>query len=404
MLPNITRSLLATAFTALMISTTSAVADNTEDDDRLRYESHPHKKHHHDGSNLHVDCDDGQTLTKTLEVAKSGSTIFIEGTCNERVVIKTDGLTLDGQGDAVMVGSGLPTSTSIREGGLITVDTARDVTLRGLGIDQSPEAGVVILRGASVDIEDMTIDNVAFVGIYLYENATVEAKETAVSGSGAAGFIVNGNSYLALKGDIRSANNGGDGIAVWGESTLDLLEANVLLSDNGRAGLFAFDAQVHANSIAFVGASSVSATNNGVAGIAIVGGGSMVFSLTTSITVKGSPTGLWVSNGSIGNPFGAGSFYLSGNDVGMKIDRGGRVRNAGALTIEKNKTGMAADNALDVTIASLGNMDPPVINANDLDIDLTFGSRVTFNDVTYHTISCDGTVLTRDANGDSFCN
>lgn len=74
MLPNITRSFLATAFTALLISTTAAVADNTEED-RERYERHAHKKHHHSGSSLNVDCDHGQTLTAALQIAKPGSTI-----------------------------------------------------------------------------------------------------------------------------------------------------------------------------------------------------------------------------------------------------------------------------------------------------------------------------------------
>lgn len=75
MLPNITRSLLATAFTALMINTTAALADNTEDDNSQRYERHAHKKHHHSGSSLNVDCDHGQTLTAALQIAKPGSTI-----------------------------------------------------------------------------------------------------------------------------------------------------------------------------------------------------------------------------------------------------------------------------------------------------------------------------------------
>jgi hypothetical protein len=45
-----------------------------------------------------VKCDEGQTLTDALKTAKPGDTLKVTGTCQERVTITTDRLTLDGGG------------------------------------------------------------------------------------------------------------------------------------------------------------------------------------------------------------------------------------------------------------------------------------------------------------------
>ena len=53
-----------------------------------------------------VKCDNGQTLTEALRKAKPGDTLQVTGTCQERVTITTDRLTLDGGGSAVLDGGG----------------------------------------------------------------------------------------------------------------------------------------------------------------------------------------------------------------------------------------------------------------------------------------------------------
>ena len=55
-----------------------------------------------------VHCEKGQTLTKALEKARPGDLFLVFGTCRERVVITTDQITLDGQGQAVLDGGGGP--------------------------------------------------------------------------------------------------------------------------------------------------------------------------------------------------------------------------------------------------------------------------------------------------------
>jgi nitrous oxidase accessory protein NosD len=53
-----------------------------------------------------VECDKGQTLTDALKKAKPNDTLQVTGTCQERVTITTDRLTLDGGGRAVLGGGG----------------------------------------------------------------------------------------------------------------------------------------------------------------------------------------------------------------------------------------------------------------------------------------------------------
>jgi nitrous oxidase accessory protein NosD len=52
-----------------------------------------------------VNCDRGQNIAEVLARAEPGDTIRVSGTCVERVSIKTDRITLDGQGAATLDGT-----------------------------------------------------------------------------------------------------------------------------------------------------------------------------------------------------------------------------------------------------------------------------------------------------------
>lgn len=53
-----------------------------------------------------VQCDQGDSLKKTIHQADPGETTRVTGICQERVTITTDRLTLDGHGQAVLDGGG----------------------------------------------------------------------------------------------------------------------------------------------------------------------------------------------------------------------------------------------------------------------------------------------------------
>ena len=74
----------------------------------------------------------------------------------------------------------------------------------------------------------------------------------------------------------------------------------------------------------------------------------------------------------------------------------------GPLTVKHNDVGLLAEGAGTLDIVSA----PPqttAIQNNGTDVDLKFGTRVTFDGVTIGTIVCDKTVLSRDGAGNAVC-
>jgi hypothetical protein len=72
------------------------------------------------------------------------------------------------------------------------------------------------------------------------------------------------------------------------------------------------------------------------------------------------------------------------------------------LMVQHNQTGLLGDGAGTITLVSIP-PNPSAITTNDTDVDLKFGTCVTFDGVTLGTITCDATVLSRDAAGNPVC-
>jgi len=62
------------------------------------------------------------------------------------VTITTDGITLDGQGSAVVDGGG---GSPVEFTGVVTVNGARNVTIKGLTVQRGPGEGILGRRGAA---------------------------------------------------------------------------------------------------------------------------------------------------------------------------------------------------------------------------------------------------------------
>jgi hypothetical protein len=62
--------------------------------------------------------------------------------------------------------------------------------------------------------------------------------------------------------------------------------------------------------------------------------------------------------------------------------------------VQHNQTGLLGDGAGTLTLVSVP-PNPSAITNNGTDVDLKFGTRVTFGGVTIGTIVCDTTVLSR---------
>jgi hypothetical protein len=144
--------------------------------------------------------------------------------------------------------------------------------------------------------------------------------------------------------------------------------------------------------------------NNGTIGIAVADGstadltdsGSDFFgSGATIITAANNGAdGILVSAGFIASPFGTAKFILENNITGLHFIEGAGAVITGGLSIQNNGTGVSADGAGTLALASIPT-NPSVVENNGTDVDLTFGTRATFDGVTIGTITCDATVLSR---------
>jgi hypothetical protein len=79
----------------------------------------------------------------------------------------------------------------------------------------------------------------------------------------------------------------------------------------------------------------------------------------------------------------------------LNVGGGGSALLIGGLTVQNNQTGLLADGAGTLTLVSQESNPSSIQNNNGLDVDLRFGTRVTFGGVTIGTITCDTTVLSR---------
>jgi hypothetical protein len=104
---------------------------------------------------------------------------------------------------------------------------------------------------------------------------------------------------------------------------------------------------------------------------------------------------LLAENASITSPFGAATFVVENNPVGMQLGQGSTALIRGGLRVARNSVaGIAADNAAGLTLVSLPES-PSTIQSNGTDVRLGFGTKSTIDGVTVGTIVCDGTVLSR---------
>ena len=128
-----------------------------------------------------VKCDKGQTLTEALKKAKPGDTLQVTGTCQERVTITTDRLTLDGGGSAVLDGGGGgPTEFE----GVVTIDGAQGVTLTGFTIQNGPGEGILGVHGAAFTVQQTTVQHNATLGIAVADGSTADLTNCTIQGNG----------------------------------------------------------------------------------------------------------------------------------------------------------------------------------------------------------------------------
>jgi len=338
-----------------------------------------------------VNCDRGQNIAQVLARAEPGDTIRVTGTCFERVSIKTDRITLDGQGAATLDGGGGP----IEEfDGVVTIDGASGVTIQGFTVQNGPGEGILGTHGAAFSVRNTTVQDNGFTGVAVGQGSTAELTDCSILRNGGPGMDVYTQSSAVLKGSIRTNDNLTSGADINGTSIIEIRGAQVEASRNGGFGLIAgSNSQLAVFGFAGSQGSTFTIDANGQAGIGLGSSILNVFSEST-IAITNSPVGILVAASKIVSPFGVGRFVIENNVVGLDLFLDGTALLVGGLTVRNNGTGVRGDGAGVLTFISIP-PNPSAITGNGVDVDLRFGARVTFDGVDVGTITCDSTVLSR---------
>ncbi|MDX1485821.1 MAG: right-handed parallel beta-helix repeat-containing protein [Alphaproteobacteria bacterium] len=166
-----------------------------------------------------VDCDAGESLQAKVDAAKPGFTIHVTGTCNERITIVTDNITLDGGGTAVIDGN---TPAPVPGTGSLFSVRAANVVVKGFTIRDGAENGLAIGRSGSAIIENNVIQGHDRSGVLINNGAYARLGE----GDGNAPHATPGNRGNTISG------NGNNGVSINSNGAADIFH-NVITQNTG---------------------------------------------------------------------------------------------------------------------------------------------------------------------------
>lgn len=332
------------------------------------------------GQSIMIDCDRGQSIGQALTASRPGATITVRGTCQEAVTVTTDGLTLDGDGVAVLDGG--------NAGVALTIDGARGVTIRGFTV-QNGSRGIDVLNVATLSLEDTLVRGNRSHGVEI-TNASVDADNVTSHGNGRAGLIVNRNSLLNVTDSTFEDNL--TGLVLYSNANTRLTGTNRMIA-NATQGL-----TVGLGAVAFSLGSTIVTEDNGEEGTLLLQDGGLQL-IGGRLEVAGN--GLdgvrvdQVSSLTIGiTEFGvSGEAIIAGNGGnGITVSDGSNlvVSEIMPVTSQANTGAGLFVDASDVSV------DGSRFDNNDgAGIQLSFGTKATLEGNTVDTMTCDDTVLSR---------
>ena len=360
---------------------------------------------------FNVRCDLGQSLRYVLILrARAGDRVRVHGSCNERIEITQDRLTLEGVDGGAIDGAGLePGAPEFNP--LVVIEGAQGVVLENLTIRNSSAEGLIARSGAAVTMRNVTATANANLGM-LIDNARVEMDNSTVSGNGSGLDAIN-NSSLVFTGAIDLTQNGALGLGSANGTALELRGAQVDASGNGAFGAVIEGATLGLFNFGVSQGSSLTADDNGMFGIVVTAGGLIDIiapppfynSGINVISASGNGTaGMYVlGQSTVESPFGAATLRFEDNPVGVQVDTNSSMLIVGGMQISGNAdVGLLADGAGSVTIIppeADPTAVPSAITGNGTDVRLSFGTRATIA-AAVGSIVCDPSVLVR---GSAMC-
>ena len=341
-----------------------------------------------------VRCDRGDSLGRAIRRSRPGTTLHVSGVCYESIVIDKDNLVLIGKNGATIDGGAEPSE------GVIVVDNASNVTLKGLTIQNGADQGLIVERQSLVTLNDVDLLNNQTIGLSV-DRSQVELAGVRLNGNGTGGLDAFSASVVLAMGDIDASSNGGDGIAINGKSFFELRGSRITASDNLGSGVAVInDSRLQIFSFPEAEGSGVTAERNGVAGIAALGAdigvvGSQYFGSGANILAsRNNGVGFLVISGGIFSPHATAQFVADENGVGMIFEDGASAFIIGGLQIGGGFVGIAANGAGTLTLAS-DEANPSIVDGNFVDLDFQFGTRATINALRFSSIECDASALVR---------
>ncbi|MGB7453569.1 MAG: right-handed parallel beta-helix repeat-containing protein [Lysobacterales bacterium] len=349
----------------------------------------------HFKQHLRVRCDRGESLSVAIRRAREHQTVRFSGTCYESLVINKDHLTLLGEKGGTIDGSQLPSEA------VLLIDGARGFELDSFTVQNGSDQGILATHQAQGVLKNIVAQNNATVGLSV-DRSHVEIVNVALDNNQTGGMDAYTGSTVVAKGTLSAVNNGGDGLAVNGKTFFELRGATVTASQNAGNGVSIInDSRLQIFSFPEAQGSTVTADNNGFAGIGILGSelgvvGSQYFGSGANVISANNNGvfGFFAPAGAILSPHATAKFVASGNGVGMLLEDGASILIIGGLDLSQNGAGLSAHGAGTMTIVSVP-PNPSNVDANQIDFDLGFGTRLTSDGVGFTSIACDSTVLTR---------
>ncbi len=200
---------------------------------------------------VNVNCGT-KSLQTAVDRANPGDTINVSSTCNERIDVRTDDVTIDGGGTAIIDGTGLAGALS-----LVQVQ-ALNVRIQNITVQNSPGAGIHVRSSGSAIIEGTTIKDNAADGILVNQSAYARIGSGLDDHPATAGTET-GN-------DINY--NGTSGIAVRSSANADIFHNSITVNVRGINITNAGSANIAGNDI----------TDNTARGISLLTGGAVSLS------------------------------------------------------------------------------------------------------------------------------
>jgi hypothetical protein len=363
-----------------------------------------------------VDCSRRSLATVVDNVHLRDIVIRFTGVCGP-VVISTDGITLQGVGNAVIDGGGTADA--------VTIAGASRVVLEGVEVRNGIN-GLVAVNGAHFSLTTVNVHQNAVFGISIQTGSSAVLTDVTSSQNGLHGLDVQSGSAATVLGTLTVTGNLVFGVNVNG-SSFTLSEATVTARGN------ALGIQIATNANAFINDSSsvINTTNNFAVGLTVVSGAHLV-SFGGTINSSGNPVAGVSVNSKAGLDLDAASqLNTSNNGDGLLLQddsvmtvfntpqfsgaqgfstinahnnarSGVRVLTGSTLTLvnqarvigNQNATvGLGADNGAGLTLVN------STLTDNGVDLQLTFGTRADVRTTTFATYTCDATVLVRGGSG-----